>query len=232
MECSHRYCYMRTTLIAIIGVLIGFGIAKFYLQKKLITTETKETTIIQQGSKENCQETLKLTNAMRKLWSDHVFWTRLYIISAVRGNEDSKLILERLMKNQEDIGQAIVPYYGQKAGQELTKLLKEDISIEVAIITAAVKKQKNAFENENKKWFKNAEQIAQFLSQANPNWPKEEMVKLLNDHLKLTTDELTTRVNKKWKDDIKTFDKIYDQALSIADSLTNGIIKQQAEKKA
>jgi hypothetical protein len=63
--------------------------------------------------------------SMRELWADHVVWTRGYIISAVAGLPDAEAALNRLMKNQENLGDAIVPYYGAAAGAKLTDLLKQ-----------------------------------------------------------------------------------------------------------
>src|SRR6266536_2009522 len=81
----------------------------------------------------NSQATL--AQAMRKLWADHVVYTRLYIISAVNGTDDAQPTAARLLKNQEDIGNAIVPYYGAGAGQKLTDLLKQHILIAVDLVT-------------------------------------------------------------------------------------------------
>jgi hypothetical protein len=70
---------------------------------------------------------LKLKDDMRNLWNDHVIWTHNYIVSAVYGLEDQGEVLERLLQNQKDIGNAIKPYYGEKAGNQLAELLTEHI---------------------------------------------------------------------------------------------------------
>ena len=75
--------------------------------------------------------------ALRKLWSDHVIWTRQYIVAAVAGTPDADTAAGRLLKNQEDIGAAIAGFYGDAAGQQLTKLLKEHIMIAVDLVAAA-----------------------------------------------------------------------------------------------
>src|SRR4029450_4134948 len=62
---------------------------------------------------------------MRKLWEDHITWTRLAIIGAVDELPDTALTVDRLLRNQDDIGAAIVPFYGQAAGGQLTVLLAE-----------------------------------------------------------------------------------------------------------
>jgi Flp pilus assembly protein CpaB len=59
---------------------------------------------------------LQFHDAMRKLWEDHVTWTRLAIVSFVDDNPDLSATVDRLMANQDDIGDAIKPYYGDAAG--------------------------------------------------------------------------------------------------------------------
>ncbi len=171
-----------------------------------------------------------LKTAMRKLWSDHVFWTRLYIISATSNLPDIKETTNRLLKNQEDIGNAAAGFYGQDAGKKLTDLLKDHILIAADIVTQAKANNKEKMEESDKKWHKNAEDIAEFLSSANPNWPKQDLIDMLNSHLSLTTQEVVARLNKKWSGDIEAFDKIYNQILEMADALTSGIVKQFPEK--
>jgi len=175
---------------------------------------------------------ISLTINMRKLWSDHVIWTRLYIIPAVTTPpaSDTDAAAGRLLKNQEDIGNAIVPYYGKDAGQKLTDLLKQHIMIAVDLIAAAKSGDQKKFESEDKKWINNAEDIATFLSSANPNWPRKDVVDLLNLHLSLTKGEVVARLNKKWDDDIKAFDDIFTEILTVSDTLSEGIIKQFPDK--
>ena len=78
-----------------------------------------------------------LRQAMRRLWTDHVVWTRGYIVAAVGDQPDAQAAAARLMKNQEDIGAAVAHYYGRPAGERLTVLLKEHIAIAVDIIKFA-----------------------------------------------------------------------------------------------
>src|SRR5438309_11415914 len=111
-----------------------------------------------------------LTDAMRKLWADHVVWTRLYIIAAVNGTADAQPTADRLLQNQEQIGQAIVPFYGAAAGQKLTDLLKQHILIAVDLVTAAKANDQAKFTDADQRWHANAADIATFLSGANPNW--------------------------------------------------------------
>ena len=167
---------------------------------------------------------------MRKLWTDHVVWTRMYIVSAVAGSPDAEAAAGRLLKNQEDIGNAIVPVYGEGAGKKLTDLLKQHILIAVDLVGAAKIGDQKKFEESDKKWTANADDIAAFLSAANPFWPEKDVADLLYLHLKLTKEEAVARLTKNWAQDVKTFDEILTEAMVIADTLVEGVIKQFPNK--
>jgi hypothetical protein len=169
---------------------------------------------------------------MRKLWTDHVVWTRAYIVAAVAGEPDAQAAAARLMKNQEDIGGAVASFYGAPAGQQLTTLLKEHISIAVDVIKAAKAGDKSAQQTADTRWQENAVQIADFLSKANPNWPRATLVDLMKMHLSTTTAEVVARLNKNWEGDVQAFDRVYEHILKMADALTDGIVKQFPQKFA
>jgi hypothetical protein len=179
---------------------------------------------------EQSPEAIELKESMRKLWSDHVIWTREYVVAAVAGTPDAQPVADRLLKNQDDIGNAIVPYYGQEAGDRLSDLLRQHILIAVDLVAAAKAGDNTKLADADKRWHDNATDIAKFLSSANPNWPEQEVAEMLNQHLKVTTDEATARLGKDWDADIAAFDSIFTQILEMADDLTAGIIKQFPEK--
>ena len=169
---------------------------------------------------------LALRQTMRKLWSDHVVWTRQYIVSAIADDPSAQSAATRLMKNQEEIGNAMVPYYGSAAGTRLTDLLKQHIQIAVDVVAAAKASDNAKLTEADRRWHANASDIATFLSSANPNWPRQTLLDMLNEHLALTTQEATARLQKRWDDDIATFDKVFTQAMHMADALSEGIAKQ------
>jgi hypothetical protein len=163
---------------------------------------------------------------MRKLWADHVIWTRQYIVSAIAGDPSAQAASVRLLKNQEDLGNAVAQYYGNPAGAKLTELLKQHILIAVDLVTAAKAGDAAKQADADRRWHDNAAEIATFLSGANPNWPKQALLDMLNQHLALTTQEAVARLQQKWSDDTATFDRIFAQAMTMADALTDGIAKQ------
>lgn len=171
-----------------------------------------------------------LRQDMRKLWTDHVVWTRVYIIAAVADQPDQQAAANRLVKNQEDIGAAVGNFYGKPAGDQLTTLLKEHISIAVDLIKTAKAGDKTAQAAADKKWHDNATAIADFLSKANPNWPRATLVEMMNTHLSTTTDEVVARLQKNWDADVRAYDAVYNHILMMSDALADGIAKQFPEK--
>ena len=174
---------------------------------------------------------MALQDAMRKLWEDHITWTRVFIISAAADLPDKAAATERLLQNQVDVGNAIKPYYGDAAGNQLTTLLKEHITTAAEVVTAAKAGDKAKQDDATKRWFTNADEIADFLSKANPkSWPQAEMRKMMRDHLTLTTEEVVARLQGNWAADIAAYDKVHEQILHMADMLSAGIISQHGAK--
>lgn len=171
-----------------------------------------------------------LRNGMRKLWSEHVMYTRNFIISALAGLPDLPAVTQRLLRNQDDIGGAIKPLYGEEAGKKLTALLRDHILIAADIVKAAKANDTKAVEAGQKKWRKNADDLAAFLAGANPAWQKQSLTDMLYKHLDLTTYEVVSRLKMDWGADIQAYDSGYNHMLMFADMLSDGIIKQNPNK--
>jgi len=168
---------------------------------------------------------------MRKLWEEHVTWTRLYIVSATSGLPDAQPTLDRLLRNQDDIGAAIKPVYGDAAGAKLTQLLRTHISQAGDLVKAAKANDQAAVAKAKDAWYANADDIATFLSQANPsNWPVDEVKAMMHTHLDQTIGEATDRLKGNHTQEIADYDAIEDHILNLADTLSAGIIKQYPDK--
>lgn len=98
--------------------------------------------------------------------------------------------------------------------------------IAVDLIATAKAGDDRKFGEYDAKWTKNAEDIATFLSDANPHWPQKDVVDLLNLHLNLTKKEVVARLTQKWEEDVQAFDDIFTEIMTVADTLADGIHKQ------
>nr|WP_233516812.1 glycosyltransferase [Paenibacillus curdlanolyticus] len=163
---------------------------------------------------------------MRRLWIDHAEWTKYYIISAIAGLEDQEQVLARLLRNQQDIGNAFKPYYGEAAGNKLATLLQEHILLAGKVLAAAKAGNQAELAAANKEWYRNADDIARFWSSINPNWPENQLKDILYKHLELITEIVGARLKKDWAADILATDKGEDHLIMLADVLSAGIMKQ------
>jgi hypothetical protein len=170
---------------------------------------------------------LALHDAMRRLWEDHITWTRLFIVSAVAGLPETEATTQRLLRNQRDIGDAIKPFYGRRAGERLTSLLEEHIMLAAQIVGAAKAGDQAAVEAHSSAWYRNANQIADFLNRANPrHWPRREMRSMMRSHLDLTLAEAVAHLQGEHRKSIRLYDRVHRQILAMADMLSDGIAAQ------
>jgi hypothetical protein len=169
----------------------------------------------------------KFHDAMRKLWEDHITWTRLAIVSFAGGLPDLQATEARLLANQVDIGNAIKPYYGRAAGNRLTALLREHILGAVALLQAAKSGDQAQIANASAAWYANANQIADFLHAANPHaWPRRTMRSMMKTHLDQTLAEAQHRLQGRYADDVRDYDAVHHHILVMADTLSAGIMRQ------
>ena len=170
---------------------------------------------------------LAFHDGMRKLWEQHVTWTRLAIVSFAGNLPDLPFTEQRLLANQTDIGNAIKPFYGQAAGQKLTNLLKAHITGAVAILAAAKAGDTAKLAQAKAAWYANANQISDFLSAANPrNWPDASVRAMMKTHLDQTLSEAVDQLTGHYRAGIHEYDAIERHIIEMADTLSSGIVKQ------
>ena len=168
-----------------------------------------------------------LHDGMRKLWEDHITWTRLAIVSFAHDLPDLPVTQARLLRNQVDIGNAVKPYYGKAAGNQLTALLEEHIVGAVALLTAAKAGDQALVKTRTAEWYANGNEIADFLHRANPrHWSKATMRRMMKAHLDDTLSEAVNRLQGRYAEDARDYDHIHAHILEMADHLTDGIVEQ------
>jgi hypothetical protein len=167
---------------------------------------------------------------MRKLWEEHIFWTRNVIFCLVDDLPGNVQAVKRQLQNQIDIGNAIKPYYGDAAGDKLTELLYTHVNTTTEIIKAAKTRDTSIINDVNKKWFTNADEMVKFLHKLNPDWTTGDLKTMLNEQMKLTADEAGERLKKNYDADVIAFDKVHEGVLRMSDTLSDGIIIQFPKK--
>lgn len=170
---------------------------------------------------------VNLRQAMRKLWEDHVTWTRLVIVSTAADLPDREATTQRLLQNQRDIGDAVKGFYGDAAGAKLAELLTAHIVGAADVLAAAKSGDAARVEKAKQAWYANGDEIAAFLSGANPHsWPADGMRSMMREHLDLTLTEAVDQLQGKYAQSVADYDRVHVAILAMADMLTDGIVAQ------
>ncbi len=171
-----------------------------------------------------------LINDMRKAWSQHVYWTRMLLISIAERLADLNDVTENLMQNPADIAEVFSEYYPANVARAISKLLSEHLEIGADIITSLRDGKKNEADELNKKWYINADEMAKTFASINPYYKYDALRQMLYNHLDLTTSEIAMRFSKNYPADISAFNTVENEALDMADYFTYGIMNQFPER--
>jgi hypothetical protein len=169
-------------------------------------------------------------DAMRKLWEDHVAYTAFFYTAAIHGGDDAGQIAGRLLRNQDDIGNAVKPFHGEAAGNQFSTLLREHILVVADLVKAAKGGDGAAADRATKRWYVNADAIAVFLSSANPNWSRQVLEDALHGHLAMTTADVVAKLHGDTAAAMAAYDKGHEHMLMVAEVLSAGIVKQFPER--
>lgn len=169
---------------------------------------------------------LELNNHIRSLWEQHVFWTRLTIISMVHDLPDVRLVTNRLLRNPIDFQMVLEPLYGRRIAGMFAALLTDHLVIAAELVDAAIKGDTARAADAERRWYVNADKIAAFLAKINPHWSEEEWRAMLHEHLALTKSEVVDMIGGDFASSIAIFDQTEAQALEMADLMVRGIVEQ------
>jgi hypothetical protein len=175
----------------------------------------------------------ELRGDMRKLWADHMQWTYATVDAFFHNADSVQPTLNRLLANQGDIGAAIVPFYGEKAGDQLTELLMTHINEAVPVLEAAQSGDDAALQAALDDWYANAQDVADFLAAADPdNWPQSATRPALEMHIDQTTAYAVDLLQGDYAEAIQDYDAAFDHMLRLADTLTVGILDRFPDRFA
>lgn len=173
---------------------------------------------------------MDLNNIVRMLWEQHVFWTRLAIVSMVFGLPDVEPVTGRLLRNPQDFAEALRGFYGDQVAMRFADLLREHLVIAAQLVQAAKAGDSSAAGEAERKWYANVNAIAAFLGTINPFWSESQWRNMLHEHLAMTKAEAVAMLNQNYEESIRLMDQIEKQALVMADVMINGLIKQFSDR--
>lgn len=166
-----------------------------------------------------------LMNRIRQLWGQHVYWTRFFIISTAADLDDLEPVTKRLLQNPKDFAVLFTPILGKRAACRFEELFTEHLMIGGDLVNAAKNGETNKANILRDRWYKNADEIAEFLYSINRCWNKDKWKRMMYCHLEMTEKEATYRLQRNYTADINVFNDIENEAFKMADYMFCGIIK-------
>ena len=185
-----------------------------------------------QGGGKSSPNRMELRSALRDLWVGHIFWGRnVVLMTKFRDPGATKIAEDQVVQDAKDIANSIVPFYGKDAGDKLFTLLAGHYGAVKEYMTADFADNKDAKTAAIDKLNKNADEIATFLSSANPNWPKSTVLPALVAHGGHHVAQIDAIHKKDFATEAKVWNAMKMHIYVIADVLADGIVKQFGTKK-
>lgn len=176
-------------------------------------------------------EEVKLKVTMRKLWEDHAIWTRQFIVDLLANLPSIDKTTERLLKNQDAIGNCMKQFLGDTATDDLTSLLKDHITITIDLLKAIKAGDTTGSKTLETDAITNGDNIATFFATINPYYSKDELRDMLDTHIILVKYQSIARMNGDYNADIMYFDMGLHHILVISDYLFKGITERFFEEQ-
>jgi hypothetical protein len=175
----------------------------------------------------------KLHATMRELWQGHAETTREYALAVKAGDTAAeKKSADAVVANAKKIADAVGSFYGEAAGKKMLELLAGHWGAVKALTDAQKKNDTAGVTKAMSDMSANADEIAKFLSGANPNLPESAVKGLLVAHA-AHHQALTGEIMKgDTANAAKTWSAMQAHMNTIADALSDGIAKQFPQKAA
>ncbi|MFO1376564.1 MAG: hypothetical protein U1F14_06150 [Steroidobacteraceae bacterium] len=169
--------------------------------------------------------------ALRDLWLGHIFWVRNVVEGRLGGDPARAQVAEQqVVANAKAIASAIEPFYGKAASGKLFQLLAGHwaaISGYLDGVRAGRKPDQDAAYD---RLVRNANEIATFLSDANPHLPATTLRGLLMAHGAHHVEQIRQLHARQYAEEAATWAAMKDHMLVIADALATGIAAQFPER--
>ncbi len=173
----------------------------------------------------------ELQLALRDLWTGHIFWVRSYVFATHYEDAPSAEAADaEAVKNARALADAIIPFYGQEAGDQLFQLLAGHYGAIKSFAQARYGGSAEARQAATDDLMANARKIAAFLVGANPHLPEEAVLPLLIAHGGHHLQQIEAINQGDFAGEAKVWEMMLGHIYTIADAMAGALAKQFPEK--
>jgi hypothetical protein len=167
---------------------------------------------------------MNLINTLRKFWLELPMWRRAYLVSYASNFGDVEMVGNKLYQMPTDIGDVLEVFFGDTIARKIEGMLREQIVIGAEILRSEKTGDTKAINESTARLYQNADQMAAYFAQINPNWDETVWKNLLYDYYKTTILEMVTILAGKYAESITLYESMENQALNLADYMAKGMI--------
>jgi hypothetical protein len=170
----------------------------------------------------------ELRIALRALFDDRAVYMRSAVVATLANTADLDVLTARLLKNQDEIARAVQPYWGSEASKTLSRLLKDQATLALALVRTAKAGDRAKLAAARQKSAASATALGEFLAAADDGLDAATTAQMLQKNLDLTMREATARLVRDWPADVRAWDERRLQTRLIADTFADAMARPHA----
>lgn len=229
---------------AVIGVVVGYGIGAALTDKKAadkvaMLEKDKQSMMAEKAARgEGGEQAVPMTDTaaanlrvvLNSLQRQHVNLASAAVRSGFDGKADFEAVAKELDNNSVAIAKAVGSVYGADAETRFLEIWRSHIGFFVDYTVAAKKGDKAGMDKAVANLGGYVDGVADFLSKANPNLPREAVKALVGEHVTLLKGAVDAYGGKDYAKSYAEQAKADAQIGQIADALSGAIVKQYPDK--
>lgn len=168
-----------------------------------------------------------MQGVLRDQWSRHLFWIRNVVLDNATNDLRSRDFAENAVAvNAREIARTFTPFYGEAASEQLFTLLAKHYDAIKAYSEATVSRNTRQQDAALAQFASNTDEIATFLSGANPHLPKDTVRGLFATHVNHHVAQIIKFQERDYAGEEETWPVMQHHIYVIADALTAALAKQ------
>lgn len=166
-----------------------------------------------------------LKAAMRKVWSEHSWYTVLTIFESVPVEQpDANIVITRLLRNPTDIKNLIQPFVGEAKATSVETVVANHLKLAAAALGALRSRNQVNITTAVNEFYAQGDLFASALHDLNPvKLPLDTTKAMIHQHNEYVVKIASARQGSKFEEEISTIDPYQKHMMMLADVITDAL---------